>query len=450
MLYIGESKAARAALRSAVRRGALRRVMRGVYTSDFETDPETVVRQHFLALIGRLLPRSHLSHSSAAMLAPVGSLAFVSGESGYARPLELPGVTVVRLPDLANPEIEWIDAPTLVASGITAEPEIVRVAVSSTLQTVFECLSTARRYPEKQLPLDRMLELIRSLSDEDRSRAEDFARRNGLDAEHRKLTELLATAERSRAMALARAREFDVYFYGWRVGVIAALGSGECRFEYDGEWQTELSRELPLDRTPAYERRGLPAFFDNLLPEGWTESRLRAVFKLDATDEFALLATTEKYLSNLTVRQPGFDADQLAFDAHGIRLEEVAPDSATVLETGQEWELDPGTRRLWIELREKSGVRLSGVQPKLPVGLRREGNELTLALGDLRAPCTHLLKLQSPMYGQLVENEWATMELARQAGLPFPTVRQVEITGEGKRGELALLVERYDIPDSTA
>jgi serine/threonine-protein kinase HipA len=163
-----------------------------------------------------------------------------------------------------------------------------------------------------------------------------------------------------------------------------------------------------------------------------------------------LLATTEKYLSNLTVRQPGFDADQLAFDAHGIRLEEVAPDSATVLETGQEWELDPGTRRLWIELREKSGVRLSGVQPKLPVGLRREGNELTLALGDLRAPCTHLLKLQSPMYGQLVENEWATMELARQAGLPVPTVRQVEITGEGKRGELALLVERYDIPDSTA
>lgn len=110
---------------------------------------------------------------------------------------------------------------------------------------------------------------------------------------------------------------------------------------------------------------------------------------------------------------------------------------------------DPAARRFWIELRESGAVRVSGVQPKLPVALHLDDG-IVLLLGDVETPCTHLLKFQSPMYGQLVENEWATMELARRIGLPVPSVRRVRLVGAAEGERLALLVERYDIPDQEA
>jgi hypothetical protein len=78
---------------------------------------------------------------------------------------------------------------------------------------------------------------------------------------------------------------------------------------------------------------------------------------------------------------------------------------------------------------------------------RRQARALALAESyTLHA----LAELQSPLYAQLVENEWATMELARRVGLPVPDVRRIEITLSGARRELALLVERYDIPNAAA
>ncbi len=50
---------------------------------------------------------------------------------------------------------------------------------------------------------------------------------------------------------------------------------------------------------------------------------------------------------------------------------------------------------------------MSGVQPKLPVHLEERDGRLELDLGGLSKTTTHILKLPSPPYEGLVENEWA-------------------------------------------
>jgi serine/threonine-protein kinase HipA len=92
-------------------------------------------------------------------------------------------------------------------------------------------------------------------------------------------------------------------------------------------------------------------------------------------------------------------------------------------------------------------VRLSGVQAKLPVSLFRGSAGATIRIGDLRHACTHILKVPVPQSPHLVENEWATMELARRIGLPVAEVARVEFQQGSRYEGRSLLVERYDIPD---
>jgi serine/threonine-protein kinase HipA len=93
-----------------------------------------------------------------------------------------------------------------------------------------------------------------------------------------------------------------------------------------------------------------------------------------------------------------------------------------------------------------NAVRLSGVQVKLPVSLSSEGDELAIVLGDLRTPCTHILKFTTPSYHTLVPNEWLTLELARRCGFTVPTAHLVHFKSGSTLPGPALLVERYDIP----
>ena len=101
-----------------------------------------------------------------------------------------------------------------------------------------------------------------------------------------------------------------------------------------------------------------------------------------------------------------------------------------------------------MDLRRRSATRLSGIQPKLPVHLEGPGGKATLALGDLATTTTHILKLPSPDFPQIVENEWAVMELAHRVGQPVPAVRQVVFQEGSLLRSPALLVERFDLPQS--
>lgn len=444
-IFIGNSTSDKSAIRAAAARGVLRRIARDVYTDDLETEPDELIRENLLAIIGKLQPQWHLSHSTAATLSPISDLIFISGFSQKYVPVELPGVRVVRLPDLKYPEVERIDAPTMIAPRLSSGPEPVRVGVSSPLQTVFECLSTAKHYPEKLIPEHKIVELIGNLSSADRERASAFAVRNDLKSEHWKFLQLCKDHSVGARIEIARSNNFAIYFYGWQIGKLTALQSNEFKFEYAPNWKAALCSELPLEKT--YEGRRMPAFFENLLPEGWTESQLQATFKIAKEDTVALLATTQKYLSNLTLRTTDFDAKDLVFDTLDYALSEIASDKSIVMKVHGDVVKDRNLQEVFRNLGKKGPMRISGIQPKLPISLKRDRDkDPEVSIGTFRNSCSYILKYQSPLFPNLVENEWATMELAHRIGLPTAPVRQVEFHGKSIFPGRALLIERYDIP----
>jgi len=447
-LYAGSSKHARDAFRVRAHRGQLRRVYRGIYTDDFERPLEVIVSENLLAIAAALLPDWQLSHSSAATQGALGGTLFMSGPGRSGRHLDLPGTRIIRLPALSAPEFDHISTPTEVVRDVDRSPEPLSLRVSTPLQTIFECLSTTRGYPQKTLPDTTIADLIGRLATSDRARAERFAVRNALRREYLRYQELSFEISATERLRVVEPDGADVYFYGWRIGSLTYLGGGEYRFAYDSEWRTPLSSELPLNEGKfSYEARRMPAFFENCLPEGWTESVVLASNKLSQGDLFGLFSTTRKYLSNLTLRPLGIPESELVYDAHVVRLDQQPRGPDGVLRLREEIGGVPQDPSLWRRTRDDGPLRLSGVQAKLPVSLAEEEGGLTIRLGNLRHACTHILKVPSHEFPGLIRNEWATMELARRVGLPVADVAMAEFQPEGAYEGRSLLVERYDIPD---
>jgi serine/threonine-protein kinase HipA len=448
MLYLAETLSHSRMLAKRAERGALVRLARGIYSDDRATPAAEQIRASALAIAAHLFKNAYVSHRSAAERGPVGDTLFLSEPGGRKNVIVLPGLRVIRTQALSHPEIERVELPMQIVHTKDDQPAAATVRVSSALQTVFECLITPRRHPERQLSERALMELIATLSQKDIQRASAFAQRNQLDREYARLEALLAEQRRVVAVHKDGLRKFDLYFYNWHVGSLTALSNAEFRFEYNRAWSVPLSRELPLSSHDgvSFEGPRMPAFFENFLPEGWTENRIVKTYQLDPKDTVALLASTRKYLSNLTLRPLNIPEDEFRLDTHRTLLADVASDSCTPVVAQEHIEDDPETGRFWKELKSRGAVGLSGVQPKLPVSLAMESGGPTVRIGDLRTSCTHILKFQSPHYPSLVENEWATMELARRAGLRVAPVRIITFAPSRMFSGNSLIVERYDIP----
>jgi len=445
MIFVPQTNAESRALIKARQRGVVLRVARGVYTDDFNTPLTEIVREQLLVILGAAYPDWYVSHSTAALHRDVSGVAFLSGFKRTRTSIELPGVEVKRLSAPPYPETVVLRLDRPIARGLSADPSEAEVRSSSPLQTVFEVLNRDARQPERSLDDGVVRQLIQELSATDRHRAESFARRNGLEGEFHRFESLYRPV---RQTATRGGDGLEVYFYHYEVGRLEALPHGEFRFGYHPEWSTALSGLPFRAEGPAYERADLPAFFDNLLPEGWSEEKLMAVHKIDREDTFGLLRTTPKYLSNLTLRPTGAASREIVLDYLQTEIGAVSKDPADVISIVERIGEDPESRPFWEELRRRGATRLSGVQPKLPVHLEERDGRLEMDLGGLETTTTHILKLRSHVYAGLVENEWATMELARRVGLDVATVRRVEFQDGSKLKGRGLLVERFDIPRS--
>jgi serine/threonine-protein kinase HipA len=447
MIFSGSTERDQVAFRARERRGQLRKLYRNLYTDDLDRPADEIVRESVLAIAAVLLPDWQLSHSSAAIRGPVDGHLFMSGAKTGGH-VDLPGVRIIRLKGLSAPEHDAVPTPTQAVRGVDRPAEVPSLKVSTPLQTVFECLSTARHYPEKGLPDTTIASMIERLPSSDRERAERFAARNGLRREYLRYRGLSFEAAAAQRAALAEPDGAEISFYGWRIGKLTYLGGGEYRFQYDPDWPTALSAELPItDQEISYEGRRMPAFFENCLPEGWTESVVLASNKLSREDLFGLFSTTRKYLSNLTLRPLGIPETELVYDAHTIRVGQLARDAAGVVHLQEQIGGEPADLTLWRKTRTDGLLRLSGVQAKLPVSLTDEAEGVTARLGDLRHACTHILKVPAREYPGLIVNEWATMELARRVGLRVASVARIRFQEESEYQGVSLLVERYDIPD---
>jgi len=445
-LFVGRSRPDVQALNTAARRGRIRRIVRGVYTDDLHTPLEQIVEEDLLAILGSMFEGHYASHSTAALLRSLEGNAYISGP-GSRSAVQLPGVTLNRLKPLPHPDLQTLQLDRQVATSLSADPVSARVKISSPLQAVFEVLSTDARQPARTLPETNVRGLLEALSTTDRLRAEQFAERNGLKSEWTRFRELTRNLDAARGVGGSRTGTLDVFFYHWRIGALEELSGREYRFTYDRDWSGPLTAHLPfgLERAP-YEGLGLPPFFDNLLPEGWAEARLQAVHHLPRDDLFGLLRTTQKYLSNLTLRPVGFDASRLVLDHLDTRLDDLSPDPTEKLDAREEIGLAPDTRAMWLELQRRGATRLSGVQAKLPVHLKETDGVLRVTLAGVESTNTHILKFESREASGLVENEWATMELARRVGLSVASVRRIAFQDGSAFPAPSLLVERFDIP----
>ncbi len=445
MIFIPQTNSESHALNKARQRGIVLRVAKGIYTDDFHTPLTELVGEQLLAILGAAYPDWYVSHSTAALHKHVAGVAFLSGPKQTRASIELPGVEVKRLPAPPHPETVVLRLEASIARALSAEPFDAEVRLSSPLQTVFEVLNHDARQPERGLDRDVVGQMVEELSETDRRRAESFARRNGFERAFQRFGSLCRPSHQT----VPRGHDgLEVYFYHYEVGRLEALPHAEFRFGYHSDWNIELSG-LPL-RTegPAYEGADLPAFFDNLLPEGWSEAKLTAVHKIDRENTVGLLRTTPKYLSNVTLRPAGTSSSKIVLDCLETELSHVSNDPHAVIPIVERIGEDPDTRRFWEELKKRGGTRLSGVQPKLPVHLEERDGQLELDLGGFDRTTTHILKLPSPLYARFIDNEWTTMELARRVGLDVAAVRRVEFQDGSKLQGPGLLVERFDLPRS--
>lgn len=447
IFYAPANDADRRALTKAAERRVLRRIARGVYTDEHDQPLDQIVQRHLPAILSLSYPGWYISHSTAALLQPLNGSAFISGLARTRKPASLSGIIVHRLSALPYAEIVEVVRDEMVASSLSAEPVPVRVRTSSPLQTVFELLGSDARQPDRTLPRETIRGLIDALGESDRIRAASFARRNGLIAELGRFDAMREDLMGKRGVHVQRPEGLELFFYNWRVGRLEALPGREYRFNYDDNWSIPITGLRLGSDGPAYEGPGLPAFFENMLPEGWVEARLQAVHKIANTDAFALLRTTQKYLSNLTLRPAGFDESRLVLDHLDVRLVDLSA-SGDPLPVDEQIDADPDSRELWLELKQRGATRLSGVQPKLPVHIDFAGEKARLGIGHVGNTSTHILKLPSTEFPQLVENEWATMELARRVGLPVALTRRVAFAPDSQLKGPGLLVERFDLPAS--
>ncbi len=215
------------------------------------------------------------------------------------------------------------------------------------------------------------------------------------------------------------------------VGWLESTADRGILFHYDAAYLRNpgarvLSQSLPLQEHSFPQAQALP-FFAGLLPDGDLRRRVADWLHISESSTLRLL-------------------DALGGECAGTvslqRMEDEGTTGDGLVGPGYE-ELESGTLEAMIRdaerlplLAPRGGARLSlaGAQEKIP--LLRRGGCWFRPLGG--AVSSHILKPASPLFPDIVANEFACMRLAGALGLPVPPVEMEMI------GRPVLIVERYD------
>ena len=222
-----------------------------------------------------------------------------------------------------------------------------------------------------------------------------------------------------------------VLLHGKRIGVINRLSGDRYLFAFDEAYVEDTNRPtlslsykgasgLVMTIKPTATR--LPAFFSNLLPEGALRDYLAARAGVKRGQEFILLW-------------------QLGADLPGaVTVEQLDDTSAPQPNI----EKDDGTNDATALLK----FSLAGVQMKFSALVNGKGH-LTIPASGVGG--SWIVKLPSPHYPAIAENEYAMMELARSIGINVPEIRLLpveEIAGlpedVNRVPGQALAVRRFD------
>ncbi len=221
------------------------------------------------------------------------------------------------------------------------------------------------------------------------------------------------------------------------IGRLTRTGSQEMIFQYakpylESEQPRPISLSLPL-QAEAFDAAVSKSWFANLLPEGEIRGHVARKLGVSERHEYAILE--------------GIGGDC----AGALRL---LPDSGPVTTTEKlvplPWKdleariaSTPRPSLLALVLQEgELRLSLAGAQDKLPVHFFQ--GELSLPGGN--AASTHLLKISSGNFPDLVQNELFCLALAARVGLNVPHAEMAPTKTP------ILLIERYDrhvLPDGS-
>jgi serine/threonine-protein kinase HipA len=217
------------------------------------------------------------------------------------------------------------------------------------------------------------------------------------------------------------------------VGYLSETEDGRVTFRFAEEYRRRIRRpvlsqsfEDDLLRIYRGKDRELPAFFANLVPEGHLRDLIEQSIGLERGDDLGLLAA-------------------VGFDLPGaVDIQPLAVNGDAIYENGEE----PLPVRLDEDDKEP-GLRfsLAGVQLKFSVA--REFEKLTLPAHGKRGEW--IVKLDSPRFANVVENEFAILEWAAVSGFDVPERSLISVTSLADElrayatvGTHVLVVRRYD------
>lgn len=398
-------------------------VVRGIYL-DIRSDADLELRTHAVRIAHYLYPNAYLCSASAIDLAPTadGRL-FIAGRRNQRTRLR--GLEIVQTQSPPRPSLD---------KAIIGDPMgEFSVQVSS--------------------PEQRMLEAFRLRSEQASAFTEDMRRKTAerLIAEHGS-----AQAAADHLWTLARANDWfregesaERYLRGSDRGIpppanraafsleVAWHGKPMGALGHDGHewrWRAAKGPNPPLIRETIPGT--LPPFIESLLPEGWLAQVLRD------EDQRAALRHGKRYMSNITI---GVDKRELV----ALPVDMLDGTISSTSEGGVFRGRYEGPGRSTLDksfeanlariFSQSSTPRLSGVQIKAPMFLRRDG----ALLPAIDLPFTHILKPAGTSgFEQMPVVEWFCLELARACGFTVPDAVLVPMPDDMPP---ALLIERFDI-----
>ena len=211
-----------------------------------------------------------------------------------------------------------------------------------------------------------------------------------------------------------------VYYQDQYAGVLREEPGDRYVFAYDPSYldspSPAIAITLPKQPAPIISEIGLPAFFDNLVAEGWMEgAQARALGRRD-WKRFELL---------------------LAFGADCAGAASVIDPEPQAL---KKLDIDTADPKDFAVLQSRAS--LSGIQPKLAVV--KDGHSYRPAkIGEVS---TYIAKFPSPQLPDIVENEYLTT-IATRALLPSEDIVEMELRPLAKFSEQALIIKRFDRVD---
>lgn len=226
----------------------------------------------------------------------------------------------------------------------------------------------------------------------------------------------------------------DVRLYDQTIGTLTRLPNDRNLFAFDAAYVNNVERPTLslsfkdafgalITETPATQTR-LPPFFSNLLPEGSLRDYLAQKASVKAQREFFLAWVLGRDLPGAVQIVPK-DGNSLPPDTEEEK-KESAPHHATHI------------------LR----FSLAGVQLKFSAVQKATGG-LTIPADGVGG--SWIIKLPSPKFAGVPENEFAMMELARKIGIDVPETKLLAISdikglpaGVELVGDKAFAVKRFD------